>query len=114
MTGTVLVVEYGEIRYAPGVNDPPASGTSASMTFGYESLPIPGLNNRRGSVAVGKVVGGSSAVNGQFFDRGSKHDYNSWKSVGSPDFDNDEDKWDWNGISPFFRKVSSQTSIEIP
>ena len=52
------------------------------------------------------TVGGSSAVNGQFFDRGSKHDYNDWATLGkgSPAFDDFEDRWDWDGIFPFFRK----------
>lgn len=101
---TVLVVEYGEIQYAPGQFDPPVSGISQSKTFGYESLPIPGLNNRRASVAVGKIVGGSSAVNGMFFDRGSRHCYDDWAKVGSPEFDNSTEKWDWDGIFPYFKK----------
>jgi choline dehydrogenase-like flavoprotein len=50
------------------------------------------------------TVGGSSAVNGQFFDRGSKHDYNDWSAIGSPEFDDSGDKWNWEGIFPYFKK----------
>lgn len=52
------------------------------------------------------TVGGSSAVNGQFFDRGSRFDYDDWAGIGSPEFDGSEETWDWDGILPFFKKVS--------
>jgi len=45
-----------------------------------------------------QVVGGSSCINGMFFDRGSRHDYDAWRRVGSPDFDAASEKWDWNGL----------------
>lgn len=48
------------------------------------------------------TVGGSSAVNGQFFDRGSRFDYDDWAKIGELG----EERWDWEGISPFFKKVS--------
>ena len=51
-----------------------------------------------------QIVGGSSAVNGQFFDRGSRDDYDAWAEVGRPEFDGFSDKWDWKGILPFFKK----------
>ena len=52
------------------------------------------------------TVGGSSTVNGQFFDRGSRFDYDDWAKIGSPEFDESEESWDWDGILPFFKKVS--------
>ncbi|EMR67908.1 putative alcohol oxidase protein [Eutypa lata UCREL1] len=83
--------------------DPPGSPPRAP-TFDY-SVPVPGLNNRSASLAVGQTVGGSSAVNGQFFDRGSRHDYDNWATLASPSAQ-DEIKWDWEGLLPYFKKVT--------
>ena len=56
-------------------------------------------------VLAGKTVGGSSAVNGMFFDRPSRFDFDAWTQAGSPELDSGKDKWDWNSIFPFFKKV---------
>lgn len=102
--GTVLVVEYGEIASStPGEFEPPESPPIAP-SFTYSSLPIAGLNNRSASLVLGKTLGGSSAINGQFFDRGSRHDYDQWAALNA---DSDDGiKWDWEGLLPYFRKAS--------
>jgi choline dehydrogenase-like flavoprotein len=110
---TVLVIEYGKIEYAPGVFDPPilvyglAGITDLASHFQFQTLPIPEMNNRTASVLAGQVVGGSSAINGMFFDRGSRFDYDAWTKAGSPDFDSSENKWNWDGMFSYFKKVSS-------
>ena len=73
-------------------------------TWRFSSLPNPAVNNKTALVFAGKTVGGSSAVNGMFFDRGSRHDYDAWADAGSPEFDSADDRWTWEGIYPFFRK----------
>jgi choline dehydrogenase len=102
-SGTVLVVEYGDIEEGPPNFEPP--GTPMASRWSFDSLPMPALNNRTAFLMLGQAVGGSSLINGQFFDRGSKHDYNEWRTLGSPDFNAAEHKWDWNGFAPFFKKV---------
>lgn len=52
----------------------------------------------------GAVVGGSSAVNGMFFDRGSAEDYDSWVTVAGEWASDFEDEWGWENILPYFRK----------
>ena len=47
--------------------------------------------------SLGAVVGGSSAVNGMVFDRGSKADYDAWEELGNPG-------WGWEGLLPYFKK----------
>lgn len=42
-------------------------------------------------------MGGSSAVNGMVFDRGSKADYNAWEELGNRG-------WGWDGLFPYFQK----------
>ncbi|KAK1764936.1 hypothetical protein QBC33DRAFT_612669 [Phialemonium atrogriseum] len=100
---TVLVVEYGYIEDAPGAFEPPGTGAGPKR-WQYSTQPIPEFNNRTASLATGQAVGGSSTINGQFFDRGASRDYDAWKAVASPEFDNHTDKWDWEGILPFFKK----------
>ena len=105
-------MEYGEIEYAPGVFDPPQiiwGGSSAGAgSFVFQSLPNPDVKNGTASVLVGKTVGGSSAINGMFFDRPSRFDFEAWSEAGRPEFNSSEDKWDWDGIFPYYKKVREQ------
>lgn len=102
--GTVLVVEYGQIANStPGEFEPPGSPPVAP-NFTYQSLPISALNNRSASLVLGKTLGGSSAINGQFFDRGSRYDYDQWAALNAGS--DGGIKWDWEGLLPYFRKAS--------
>lgn len=107
----VLVIEYGDVQYGPGTFDPPTDWITphpdAAATWSFNSLPNPDMANTTAFVKAGQVVGGSSAVNGMFFDRGSRFDYDAWTEVGGPEFEQSNDKWDWEGIFPFFKKVSA-------
>jgi hypothetical protein len=40
-----------------------------------------------------------------FFDRPSRHDWDAFAEAGRPEFDESEDKWDWNSIYPYYKKV---------
>lgn len=99
------MIEYGVVEEAVAVFEPPGGGRGTT-TLNLASEPIEALNGRRAALTLGMTVGGSSTVNGQFFDRGSRFDYDDWAKIGSPEFDDAEDKWDWEGILPFFKKVS--------
>jgi choline dehydrogenase-like flavoprotein len=65
--------------------------------YNITSLPISGLNNNTYGVAAGAIVGGGSAVNGMFFDRGSAADYDAWESLGNPG-------WSFANLLPYFKK----------
>jgi choline dehydrogenase-like flavoprotein len=69
--------------------------------YNLTSVRQTNVNNRTFPVANGAVVGGGSAVNGQFFDRGSAEDYDNWAqfpgNIG----------WDWEGLFPYFKKSSA-------
>ena len=105
-TENVLVIEYGTVEYAPRIGGPPSNDVQPGA-WAIKSLPNPGINNRSVSVTVGKVVGGSSCINGMFFDRGSRHDYDTWRKVGQPEFDTASDKWDWDGISTLYHVLAN-------
>lgn len=99
------MIEYGTVEEAVAIFEPPGAGPGTTR-LNLASLPIPALNGRRASLTLGMTVGGSSTINGQFFDRGSRFDYDDWAKIGSPEFDDASEKWDWEGILPFFKKVS--------
>ncbi|KAK3321765.1 hypothetical protein B0H66DRAFT_618870, partial [Apodospora peruviana] len=108
---TILVVEYGDVEYAPGTFDPPTRiwgqlGGGASR-WTLTSLPSPAMNNNTALTLAGKVVGGSSAVNGMFFDRGSRFDYDAWaqlQTTTAATTSKVDHDWSWKGIFPFFKK----------
>ncbi|KAK3374663.1 GMC oxidoreductase-like protein [Podospora didyma] len=105
---TVLVIEYGDVEYAYGSFDPPqlwlGPPPAQASAWTFFSQPNPDVNNKTAFVKVGQLVGGSSAVNGQFFDRGSRFDYDAWTEAGGHEFRSSDIKWDWHGLLPYFKK----------
>ncbi|KAK0740020.1 GMC oxidoreductase-like protein [Schizothecium vesticola] len=104
---TVLVVEYGKIEYCPGPFDPPTNWlepADSASRWVFNSLPSPEMKNKTAFVTVGQVVGGSSCINGMFFDRGSRFDYDAWTDAGGPEFARSDVKWNWKGLFPYFKK----------
>jgi len=63
-------------------------------------LPQPGLNNRSIAVRIGNTLGGSSAINGRIFQRGTAQEYKIWELLGGPN-----STWNWEGLLPYFIKV---------
>ena len=67
----------------------------------YESEPEPDLNGRRVYHARGKVLGGSSSINGMIFQRGNPLDYERWAAdPGMAD-------WDYAHCLPYFKKMET-------
>jgi choline dehydrogenase-like flavoprotein len=96
------LVEYGRLAqddsFMPLYNTP-----APEFLYNLTSVPQTNVNNRTFPVANGAVVGGGSAVNGQFFDRGSAEDYNNWAKFPG------NGGWDWEGLYPYFKKGSALT-----
>ena len=57
----------------------------------------PGLNGRSLNYPRGKVIGGSSAINGMIYMRGQAGDYDHWRQLGLPG-------WSWDDVLPYFKK----------
>jgi choline dehydrogenase len=69
--------------------------------WGYRSEPEPGLQGRRIYHARGKVLGGSSSINGMIFQRGNALDYERWASVpGMAD-------WGYANCLPYFKRMEN-------
>jgi choline dehydrogenase len=69
-------------------------------SWGLWSEPEPGLGGRKLPVPRGKGLGGSSAINGTIYNRGSPHDYDQWRDLGL-------DGWDYASLLPYFRRIEN-------
>ncbi len=65
--------------------------------WGYDTEPEPHADGRRLPAARGKVLGGSSSINGMMYSRGHPADYDRWAALGA-------DGWSYEEVLPFFRK----------
>ena len=68
------------------------------VNWGFETVPQPGLNGRRGYQPRGKVLGGSSSINAMIYIRGLREDYDHWAALGN-------DGWGFDDVLPYFRKA---------
>ena len=107
----VLVLEAGRPDYPWDVFiHMPAALTfpigSRFYDWKYESEPEPHMNGRRIYHARGKVLGGSSSINGMIFQRGNPMDYERWAS------DPGMDTWDYAHCLPYFKRMENCLAAE--
>ncbi len=69
-----------------------------SINPGFETVPQPGFNGRRGWQPRGRVLGGSSSVNAMVYLRGQPADYDAWAAAGNPG-------WGWDDLRPYFLRA---------
>ncbi|MDN5744566.1 MAG: GMC family oxidoreductase N-terminal domain-containing protein [Nocardioidaceae bacterium] len=83
---------HGYFTKKPGMIGPMHSEPKLEKLFdwGYRSVPQPGLDGRRMPAPRGKVVGGSSSVNGMVYVRGNRANYDSWAAEGNTGWSADE------------------------
>ena len=108
----VLVLEAGRPDYLFDVFvHMPAALTfpigSKYYDWMYESEPEPFMHNRRIYHARGKILGGSSSINGMIFQRGNPMDYERWAS------DPGMETWDYAHCLPYFRRMESCTAADL-
>ncbi|MEP4197572.1 MAG: choline dehydrogenase [Aliishimia sp.] len=103
---SVLVVEHGGTDIGPFIQMPAALSYPMNMQrydWGYSSEPEPHLGNRRLVCPRGKVIGGSSSVNGMVYVRGHAHDYDHWAQSGA-------DGWSYADVLPYFKRMENWDS----
>ncbi len=64
----------------------------------YQTEAEPGLNGRALKYPRGRVIGGSSAINGMIYMRGQAADYDGWRQAGNPG-------WGWDDVLPYFTRA---------
>ena len=67
----------------------------------YKTEPDPGLNGRSLDWPRGKVLGGSSSLNGLLYVRGQPEDYDRWRQMGN-------EGWSWDDVLPIFKRSEDQ------
>ncbi|MGH8219454.1 MAG: GMC family oxidoreductase [Steroidobacteraceae bacterium] len=97
---TVLLLEAGGPPRGLFLDMPVAFPTYASsrqLNWGYMSEPEPGLGGRSIPVLRGKVLGGSSTINGMVYARGHRRDYDDWLAMGL-------EGWGYRDVLPYFKR----------
>lgn len=104
----VIVIEFGGSDAGPLIQMPGALSYPMNMArydWGFSSEPEPQLNNRRLATPRGKVVGGSSSVNGMVFVRGHAGDYDHWSEAGAQG-------WSYADVLPYFKRMETWHGAE--
>jgi len=104
---TVLLVEHGGSDSSIFIRMPTALGipmNTRKYNWGFESAPEPYLNNRRMNCPRGKVLGGSSSINGMVYVRGHALDFDEWESHGATG-------WNYQNCLPYFKKLENHRCI---
>lgn len=99
----VIVIEHGGTDVGPFIQMPGALSYPMNMSrydWGFQSEPEEHLNNRRLATPRGKVIGGSSSINGMIFVRGHAQDYEHWAQSGARG-------WAYRDVLPYFKRMET-------
>ena len=100
---SVLVLEYGGTDASPLIQMPGALSFPMNMPrydWGYFSEPEPHLGGRKLACPRGKVIGGSSSINGMVYVRGHAGDYDNWSDTGA-------EGWSYADVLPYFLRMEN-------
>ncbi|NVO27145.1 choline dehydrogenase [Donghicola sp. C2-DW-16] len=98
---TVAVIEHGGTDAGPFIQMPAALSYPMNMgiyDWGFQSEPEPHLGGRRLATPRGKVIGGSSSINGMVYVRGHARDYDHWAQSGARG-------WSYADVLPYFKRM---------
>ncbi|MGB1266017.1 MAG: GMC family oxidoreductase [Nereida ignava] len=96
----VVLLEAGGRDWNPWIHVPVGyfkTMHNPSVDWCYRTEPDPGLNGRSIDWPRGKVLGGSSSLNGLLYVRGQAEDYDRWRQMGN-------EGWGWDEVLPLFKK----------
>jgi choline dehydrogenase len=99
----VLVIEFGGSDAGPFIQMPAALSYPMNMKlydWGFQSQPEPHLGGRRLVTPRGKVIGGSSSINGMVYVRGHARDYDFWAESGAAG-------WAYADVLPYFKRLEN-------
>nr|WP_295885036.1 choline dehydrogenase [uncultured Devosia sp.] len=100
---SVIVLEFGGSDIGPLIQMPAALSYPMNMPrydWGFRSEPEPHLGGRTLGVPRGKVVGGSSSINGMVYVRGHAGDYDHWEESGASG-------WGYADVVPYFKRMEN-------
>jgi choline dehydrogenase len=97
----VTVIEHGGSDAGPFIQMPGALSYPMNMglyDWGFATEPEPHLGGRRLATPRGKVIGGSSSINGMVYVRGHAKDFDTWAEMGA-------DGWAYADVLPYFKRM---------
>ncbi len=100
----VLLIEAGPSDWYPWIHIPVGyfkTINNPRWDWCYETRPNPGLNGRILQWPRGKVLGGSSSINGLLYIRGNRRDYDNWRQMGNTG-------WSYDDVLPYFKRAENQ------
>ncbi|RKT32651.1 choline dehydrogenase [Roseovarius halotolerans] len=100
---SVLVIEHGGTDAGPFIQMPGALSYPMNMRrydWGYRTEPEPHLGGRRLACPRGKVIGGSSSINGMVYVRGHARDFDHWRDQGA-------EGWGYGDVLPYFKRMEN-------
>ncbi len=98
---SVIVIEYGGTDMGPFIQMPSALSFPMNMSlydWGFSSEPEPHLGGRVLATPRGKVLGGSSSINGMVYVRGHARDFDHWAEEGA-------NGWSYADVLPYFKRM---------
>jgi choline dehydrogenase len=101
----VLLLEYGGSDRSVWIQMPSALSIPMNMPkydWGYYTESEPQLNGRRLHTPRGKVLGGSSSINGMVYVRGNALDFERWESEGAAG-------WSYRDVLPYFKRAENRS-----
>jgi choline dehydrogenase len=103
---SVLLLEAGGKDSHPMVHIPLGFAftmKNPQFSWCYQSQPEPHMNNRRIDQPRGKLLGGSSSINGMVYIRGQREDYDHWAALGNRN-------WGYDDLLPIFKRCEHNTN----
>jgi choline dehydrogenase len=100
----VLLLEAGPRDWNPWIHVPLGYGVlfkNKTVNWMYQTVPEPGLDGRSVFQPRGKVLGGSSSINGLLYVRGQREDYDRWRQLGNTG-------WGYDDVLPYFKRAEDQ------
>lgn len=98
---SIIVIEFGGTDIGPFIQMPAALSFPMNMStydWGFSSEPEPHLGGRTLVTPRGKVIGGSSSINGMVYVRGHAHDFDHWAQSGATG-------WSYADVLPYFKRM---------
>lgn len=105
---SVIVIEYGGTDIGPLIQMPAALSFPMNMSrydWGFSSEPEPHLGGRVLATPRGKVIGGSSSINGMVYVRGHAGDFDHWAEQGAAG-------WSYADVLPYFKRMETSRDGE--
>ena len=103
---SVTVIEHGGTDAGPLIQMPGALSYPMNMKlydWGFRTEPEPHLGGRRLACPRGKVIGGSSSINGMIYVRGHARDFDHWRDEGAAG-------WGYADVLPYFQRLENWES----